>query len=88
MYSLTQSISHPSYLMHHEPKHHVQNYPYANEAATVVQDLCRSCMAFCYFILLWRKVATFAHNSCAKLYVISSHIGAFSASIPAKLRPF
>jgi len=37
---------------------------YANEAARVVQVLYR---AFCYFILFWRKLAKFLHNSCARV---------------------
>jgi len=41
--------------------YHVQRY--ANEAATVVQDFYGSS----YFILLWRKVAKFLHNFCARV---------------------
>ena len=32
-----------------------------------LQDLCKSCRTFCYFILFWRKVAKFLHNSCARI---------------------
>ena len=44
---------------------HVQHY--ANEAARVVQDLCKSCRTFCCCILFWCKMAKFLHNSCLRV---------------------
>jgi len=43
---------------------------YANEAARVVQKLCKSWgipVILLYLILFWRKVAKLLHNSCPKV---------------------